>query len=108
MPGSRGVISSQASHHPGLMNTSMGTLIHQESHKPTHSNTSQPLSHAPSATIVNGGHGAHAQIMQGPLHNQGMEGNLDIDRKSPGLKAVRMKAKEHSVAMGLVRSFQRC
>ncbi|XP_028410531.1 ALX homeobox protein 1-like isoform X2 [Dendronephthya gigantea] len=104
MSASRGVISSQAGHHPGMMNNNMAAL----SHKPPHSqqiNTSQPLSHAPSGTIINGGHG---QIMQGPVHNQGMDGNPDIDRKSPGLKTLRMKAKEHSVAMGMVRNYQPC
>ena len=111
MSTNRGVISSQAGHHPGMMNNNMASLIHHDTHKPAHGqqiNTSQPLSHAPSGTIVNGGHGAHAQIMQGPVHNQGLEGNPDIDRKSPGLKALRMKAKEHSVAMGMVRNFQQC
>ena len=111
MSTNRGVISSQAGHHPGMMNNNMTPLIHHDTHKSAHgqqTNTSQPLSHAPSGTIVNGGHGAHAQIMQAPVHNQGLEGNPEIDRKSPGLKALRMKAKEHSVAMGMVRNFQQC
>ena len=111
MSANRAVVSSQTGHHPGMMGGNMATLIHHDTHKPTHGhqiNTSQPLSHGPGGTIVNGGHGAHAQIMQGPVLNQGMDGNPDIDRKSPGLKALRMKAKEHSVAMGMVRNFQQC
>lgn len=109
MSGNRAVISNQAGRHPGMMGNNMGTLLHHDSHKPTHAqpiNTSQPLSHAPSGTIANGGHGARAHVMQGPVHTQGIEGKPDIDRKSPGLKALRMKAKEHSVAMGMVRNYQ--
>ena len=111
MSANRAAVSSQAGHHPGMMGNNMASLIHHDTHKTAHGqqiNTSQPLSHAPSGTIVNGGHGGHVQIMQGSVHNQGMDGNPDIDRKSPGLKALRMKAKEHSVAMGMVRNYQQC
>ena len=89
----------------------MGALLHHDPHKPGHAqqiNTSQPLTHAPPGTLVNGGHGGHSGMMPARMHGTNMDGTVDMDRKSPGLKALRLKAKEHSVAMGMVRNFQQC
>ena len=111
MTGSRNVISSQTGHHANMMSNSMGALLHHEPHKGGHAqpiNTTQPLTHAQSGTIVNGSHATLASMMQGRIHGPSMDGGVDMDRKSPGLKALRLKAKEHSVAMSMVRNFQQC
>lgn len=109
LPSNRGVISSQTGHHPGMAhnNIAASMLTHEmAANKNMHSqpiNTSQPLSHGPGGSILNGG---HAAMMSGSIHNHPLEGNSEMDRKSPGSKALRLKAKEHSLPMGMVRNFR--